>query len=104
MIAARRPTALLAAAAFAAAALPSSAVAGTYDAQCSTGDVLTADELCAVRAALGSGDPRRERVAREVLAGSAGVLALGDPWILLHHHRLNTACGCVTSEGVLTSL
>jgi hypothetical protein len=98
MIAARRRTALLAAAACAAAALPSSAVAGTYGAQRSTGDVLTADDLCAVRAALGSGDARRERVAREVLAGSAGTLALGDPSIL-HHHGLNTAPGCVTPEG-----
>jgi hypothetical protein len=99
MIAARRRTALLAAAAAcAAAALPSSAVAGTYGAQRTTGDVLTADDLCAVRAALGSGDARRERVAREVLAGSAGVLALGDPWIL-HHHGVNTAPGCVTPDG-----
>jgi hypothetical protein len=99
MIAARRRTALLAAAAAcAAAALPSSAVAGTYGAQRTTGDVLTADDLCAVRAALGSGDARRERIAREVLAGSAGVLALGDPWIL-HHHGVNTAPGCVTPDG-----
>jgi hypothetical protein len=103
MIAARRRTVLLAAAACAAAALPSSAVAGTYGAQRSTGDVLTAEDLCAVRAALGSGDARRERVAREVLAGSAGALALGDPSIL-HHHGLNTAARCVTPEGALTSL
>ena len=73
-------------------------VAGTYGAQRSTDDALTADDLCAVRAALASGDPRRERAAREVLAGSAGVLALADPWIL-HHHGLNTARGCATPEG-----
>ena len=103
MIAARRRTALLAAAACAAAALPSSAVAGTYGAQRTTGDVLSADDLCAVRAALASGDARRERVAREVLAGSAGALALGDPWVL-HHHGVNTAPGCVTPDGGLTSL
>jgi hypothetical protein len=96
MIAARRRTALLAAAAVAAAAaLPSSALAGTYGAQRSQDDVLTADDLCAVRAALASGDARRERAARDVLAGSAGVLALADPWIL-HHHGVNTARGWVT--------
>jgi hypothetical protein len=95
MIAARRRTALLAAAAVAAAvALPSSALAGTYGAQRSQDDVLTADDLCAVRAALASGDARRERAARDVLAGSAGVLALADPWVL-HHHGVNTARACV---------
>ena len=98
MIAARRRTAILAAAALAAAALPSSALAGTYGAQRSTDDPLSADDLCAVRAALSSGDPRRERAARDVLAGNAGVLALADPWIL-HHHGVNTARGCVAPEG-----
>ena len=98
MIAARRRTALLAAAAVAAAAvLPSSAVAGTGVAHRGSDDVLTADDLCAVRAALGSGDPRRVRAARDVLAGSAGVLALADPWVL-HHHGLNTARGCASPD------
>jgi hypothetical protein len=54
---------------------------------------LTAEDRCAISAALESGDPRRVRIAREVLRGNAGVVALGDPWIL-HHHHVDTSRPC----------
>jgi hypothetical protein len=63
------------------------------DQQPDTGVVLTPAQQCAVRSALQSGDPRRARIAQEVLGGEAGTLALADPWIL-HHHRLDTSRSC----------
>jgi hypothetical protein len=63
------------------------------DQQPDAGVVLAPAQQCAVRSALQSGDPRRARIAREVLGGEAGTLALADPWIL-HHHRLDTSQWC----------
>ena len=57
---------------------------------------FSAEERCVITAALHSGDPRRVRIAREVLRGEAGVVALADPWIL-HHHRLDTSRPCPRS-------
>jgi hypothetical protein len=57
------------------------------------GIALTPAQTCAVAAAKQSGDPRQFRIAREVLRGKAGVVALADPWIL-HHHRLDTSRQC----------
>jgi hypothetical protein len=54
---------------------------------------LSADDRCVINVALRSGDPRRVRIAREVLWGDAGVLALADPWIL-HHHGVDTTRPC----------
>jgi hypothetical protein len=54
---------------------------------------LSVEDRRDVQAALESGDPRRVRIAREVLRGDAGVLALPDPWIL-RHHRLDTTRPC----------
>ena len=54
---------------------------------------LSAEDRCVVSAALESGDPRRVRIAHEVLGGDAGVVALADPWIL-HHHRVDTSRPC----------
>jgi hypothetical protein len=59
-------------------------------------DGLSAEDVCVVQAALDSGDPRRVRIAREVLRGQAGVVALADPWIL-HHHRVDTSRPCPRS-------
>jgi hypothetical protein len=60
------------------------------------GTGLTAEDVCVVQAALDSGDPRRVRIAREVLRGEAGVVALADPWIL-HHHQVDTSRPCPRS-------
>jgi len=54
---------------------------------------LSAEDRCVIRAGLESGDPRRVRIAQEVLRGEAGLLALADPWIL-HHHRVDTTRPC----------
>jgi hypothetical protein len=54
---------------------------------------LSVEDRCVISAALESGDPRRMRIAHEVLRGEAGVLALADPWIL-HHHRVDTTRPC----------
>ena len=59
---------------------------------------LTQAQQCAVRAALASGDARRVRIARAVLRGEAGAIALADPWIL-HHHHLATSATCRPPEG-----
>ena len=59
-------------------------------------DGLSAEDVCIVKGALDSGDPRRVRIAREVLRGQAGVVALADPWIL-HHHRIDTSRPCPRS-------
>ena len=50
-----------------------------------TGAHLSVSEQAAVYAALASGDPRLERIAKDVAAGRAGVSALADPQILRHH-------------------
>jgi hypothetical protein len=54
---------------------------------------FSAEERCVITAALQSGDPRRVRIAGEVLRGEAGILALADPWIL-HHHGVDTTRPC----------
>jgi hypothetical protein len=63
------------------------------DQQPNSGVVLTPAQQCAVRSALQSGDPRRARIAQEVLSRKAGTLALADASIL-HHHRLDTSRWC----------
>ena len=54
---------------------------------------LSAEDRCVVDVALESDDLRRVRIAREVLRGDAGVVALAGPWIL-HHHHLDTTRPC----------
>jgi hypothetical protein len=53
---------------------------------------LTAAESADARAALRRSDERTRSVARQVLSGTAGFSALGDP-ATLHHHGVNTASG-----------
>ncbi len=55
---------------------------------------LTAAESAEARAALQQGDERTRSIARQVLSGTAGFSALGDP-ATLHHHGVNTASGAV---------
>jgi hypothetical protein len=53
---------------------------------------LTTAESADARAALRRGDEHTRSVARQVLSGTAGFSALGDP-ATLHHHGVNTASG-----------